>query len=155
MKQNLTPTIREVFFDRDRFIVSKTDIKGRIAYVNRAFFADDSERELLGAPHSTVRRPDMPRAVFKLLWDRLAEGSEVYAYVKNMTRNDDFYWAFAHVTPSCDGARPMVGFDSNRRFPNPRVVRAAITPLYAELKRIDDSIDAAPAPAFNRGLPCR
>lgn len=108
MKQNLTPTTREVFFDRDRFIVSKTDLKGRIAHVNRAFFADDSERELLEAPHSIVRRPDMPRAVFKSPWDRLAEGSEVYAYVKNMTRNGDFYWAFAHVTPSGQPSRPSM-----------------------------------------------
>ncbi len=142
MKRDITPTAREVFFDRDRFIVSKTDLKGRITYVNRAFcaVAGYHENELLGAPHSLIRHPDMPRAVFKLLWDRLAEGSEVFAYVKNMTKNGDFYWVFAHVTPSYDGARHMVGFHSNRRLPNPRVVRETITPLYAELKRVEDSI---------------
>ncbi len=141
MQRKITPTAKEVLFDRDHFIVSKTDLKGRITYVNRAFcaIASYSERELLGAPHSIIRHPDMPRAVFRLLWDRLTEGDEVFAYVKNMTKNGDFYWVFAHVTPSYDGSRHIVGFHSNRRVPNPRVVRETIIPLYAELKRAEDS----------------
>lgn len=141
MTAKITPTQKEVFFERDHFIVSKTDLKGRITYVNRAFcaVAAYSEAELLGAPHSIVRHPDMPRAIFKLLWDRLAEGHEVFAYVKNMTRNGDFYWVFAHVTPSHNGARQMVGFHSNRRVPNRRVLTETITPLYAALKRVEDS----------------
>ncbi len=141
MRQDIKLTGKEVFFDRDHFIVSKTDLKGRITYVNRAFcaVAGYSENELLGAPHSIIRHPDMPRAVFKLLWDRLAEGYEVFAYVKNLTKNGDFYWVFAHVTPSYEGARRMVGFHSNRRVPNPRVIQETIVPLYAELKRVEDS----------------
>jgi PAS domain S-box-containing protein len=141
MRQAIKLTGKEVFFDRDHFIVSKTDLKGRITYVNRAFcaVAGYGDNELLGAPHSIIRHPDMPRAVFKLLWDRLAEGHEVFAYVKNLTKNGDFYWVFAHVTPSYEGARRMVGFHSNRRVPNPRVIRETIVPLYAELKRVEDS----------------
>lgn len=142
MKPHITPTATEIFFDRDHFIVSKTDLKGRITYVNRSFctVAGYQESELLGAPHSIIRHPDMPRAIFKLLWDRLAEGHEVFAYVKNMTRGGDFYWVFAHVTPSYDAAGRMIGFHSNRRLPNPQIVRDAITPLYAELKRVEDTV---------------
>ncbi len=141
MQRKINPTQREVFFDREHFIVSKTDLKGRITYVNRAFckVAGYGEDELLGAPHSVIRHPDMPRAVFKLLWDRLAEGHEVFAYVKNMTRSGDFYWVFAHVTPSYDGERRMVGFHSNRRAPNRRVIDETITPLYAALRRTEDA----------------
>ena len=59
--------------------------------------ADYSEAELLGQPHSIIRHPDMPRAVFKLLWDTVLDRREIFAYVKNMSRNGDYYWVFAHV----------------------------------------------------------
>ncbi|MCW2275626.1 PAS domain S-box protein [Rhodoblastus acidophilus] len=139
MKTATIPTNREVFFDRDHFIVSKTDLKGRITYVNRAFckVASYTERELIGAQHSIVRHPDMPRVVFKFLWDRILEGNEVFAYVKNMTKNGDFYWVFAHVTPSCDPAGNFLGFHSNRRAPDRRVLNEAIIPLYAALLKTE------------------
>jgi len=139
MKTATVPTNREVFFDRDHFIVSKTDLKGRITYVNRAFcrVASYTEQELIGAPHSIVRHPDMPRAVFKLLWDRILEGHEVFAYVKNMTKTGDFYWVFAHVTPSCDSAGNFLGFHSNRRAPERRVLTDTIIPLYDALLKIE------------------
>ena len=63
------------------FIVSKTDLKGRITYVNKIFMkmADYTEDELLGKPHNIIRHPDMPRAVFKLLWDRVQNKEEIFA----------------------------------------------------------------------------
>ena len=125
------PTSREILLPEDDVIVSKTDLKGRITYANRTFcqIAGYTEAELLGAPHSIVRHPDMPRAVFKLLWDTLLGGQEIFAYVKNMTKTGDFYWVFAHVTPSYDGSRNMIGFHSNRRAPDRRTV-SLIEALY-------------------------
>ena len=76
----------------------------------------------MGQPHSIIRHPDMPRAVFKLLWDTVIEGREIFAYVKNKAKNGDFYWVFAHVTPSYDNDRRIIGFHSNRRVPDPKVV---------------------------------
>ncbi len=130
----------EVTFGRDEIIVSKTDLKGRITYANSVFMrvAGYRETELLGAPHSIIRHPDMPRCVFKLLWDRIAAGEEVFAYVVNRTKGGGFYWVLAHVTPSWDGAGRLVGYHSNRRVPNRQVVDGTIRPLYAELKRIED-----------------
>ena len=126
---------KEIFFDD--LIVSKTDTTGRITYANEMFcrVAGYSEAELLGQPHSIIRHPDMPRAVFKYLWDTLLEGREVFAYVKNLARSGDFYWVFAHVTPSHDAARKTVGYHSSRRIPAPRTVRDVIAPIYAELRR--------------------
>ncbi|MFT3940900.1 PAS domain S-box protein [Rhodopseudomonas sp. BR0C11] len=134
MTSSVKPTGVEVFFDADDIIVSKTDLKGRITYANRVFtdICGYSEAELLGQPHSIVRHPDMPRCVFKLLWDTLAEGREIFAYVKNMTKYGDHYWVFAHVTPSFDAAGTVIGYHSNRRVPERRVV-AALEPVYAEL----------------------
>jgi PAS domain S-box-containing protein len=135
------PTTREVTFSPDEIIVSKTDLKGRITYANGVFARVScySRAELMGAPHSLIRHPDMPRAVFKLLWDRLGAEQEVFAYVKNLNKHGDFYWVFAHVTPSYDDNGTVTGYHSNRRVPDRRVVDSAITPLYADLLKLERS----------------
>ncbi len=134
------PTEQERFFDRQDIIVSKTDLKGALTYVNRVFtaIAGYEETELLGQPHSIIRHPDMPRTIFKLLWERLHGGNEVFAYVKNMTKTGDFYWVHAHVTPSVNPSGGVVGFHSNRRVPDRRVVDETIVPLYRLLKAIEN-----------------
>ncbi|KLK94169.1 chemotaxis protein [Microvirga vignae] len=141
MTKAITPTQREIFFDPDSFIVSKTDLKGRITYANRVFceVAGYTEQELIGQPHSLIRHPDMPRAVFKLLWDTIQDGREVFAYVKNMARSGDYYWVFAHVTPSYDRNLQVCGFHSSRRVPKRDAVEKIIPPFYAELSRIEFS----------------
>ena len=137
MKVAIKPTEKEVFFGEDDLIVSKTDVKGRLTYVNQVFchVAGYTQAELLGQPHSIIRHPDMPRAVFKLLWDTVLAGREIFAYVKNMTKSGDYYWVFAHVTPSYDAKHTIIGFHSNRRVPDPAVVKTTIVPLYAAILR--------------------
>lgn len=137
MKTAITPTNTERFFAEDDIIVSKTDIKGRITYANQSFchMAGYTEAELLGQPHSIIRHPDMPRAVFKLLWDAVLDRREIFAYVKNMSKNGDYYWVFAHVTPSYDAEGGVIGFHSSRRVPDRNVLTKTIIPLYAEILR--------------------
>ena len=117
-------------------MVSKTDLKGRITYANQTFLdvAGYTSQELHNQPHSIIRHPDMPRCVFKLLWDQLALKREIFAYVINMAKNGDHYWVFAHVTPSYDATGQVIGYHSNRRVPDPDVVKSTIIPLYADLK---------------------
>lgn len=133
-KYHVQPTGKERTFGEDEIIVSKTDPRGRITYANQVFqrIAMYSEKELLGQPHSIVRHPDMPRCVFKLLWDTVQAGREIFAYVKNMARNGDHYWVLAHVTPSFDANRTIVGYHSNRRLPEPSAI-AKIEPIYQTL----------------------
>lgn len=135
------PTMTERFFDENDIIVSKTNPKGHLTYVNRTFMAisDYSESELLGQPHSLIRHPDMPRAVFKLFWARLQEKREVFAYVKNMARNGDFYWVLAHATPSIGPSGELLGYHSNRRVPDRRVIGEVVVPFYHDMKRIEDA----------------
>jgi PAS domain S-box-containing protein len=135
----VVPTTVESFFDGDDIIVSKTDLKGRLTYTNKVFcdVSGYAEAELIGQPHSMIRHPDMPRAVFKLLWDTILDGREIFAYVKNMAKNGSFYWVFAHVTPTFDKTRSIVGFHSNRRIPDRRALDSAIIPLYAQLLRAE------------------
>ena len=77
-------------------VVSKTDIKGRITYANQVFLdiAGYVEKEVIGRPHNIVRHPEMPRAVFKLLWDTISQGNEIFAYVVNRAKNGDHYWVW-------------------------------------------------------------
>jgi len=131
----------ERFFDKNEVIVSKTDLKGRITYANDVFqrIAGYSEQELLGQPHSIVRHPAMPRCVFKLLWDTLASGEEIFAYVINRSRNGDHYWVFAHVTPSFDEQGNIISYHSSRRVPRRDVIDDVIVPLYKQLLDVENS----------------
>jgi PAS domain S-box-containing protein len=128
------PTGHERTFAEHEIIVSKTDLKGRITYVNDVFCKVGlyDEEEVLGQPHSIVRHPEMPRAVFHLLWQRIQNGEEIFAYVKNMAKNGDHYWVLAHVTPSQDLQGRIDGYHSNRRLPQ-RAALAEIEPLYRRL----------------------
>lgn len=91
----------EVRFEKDQLIVSMTDPKGRITYVNDIFItiAGYEEEALLGQPHNIIRHPDMPKAVFKLLWDTAGAGESIYAFVKNLAHDGRFYWVKAFVIP--------------------------------------------------------
>lgn len=139
MAPRIVPTQREVHFGSDQLIVSKTDLKGKITYANSVFcnIAGYREDEVVGQPHSLIRHPDMPRSVFRLLWETIQDGREMFAYVKNMARNGDHYWVFAHVTPSFDPSGAIVGYHSNRRVPDRSVLDRVVVPLYAELKRAE------------------
>jgi len=139
-RQDVPLTGVERFFDADEVIVSKTDLKGRITYANRVFqrVAGYGEAELMGAPHSIVRHPAMPRCVFKLLWDTLEAKQEIFAYVINRARNGDHYWVFAHVTPSFDAGGRVIGYHSSRRVPDRSAVDKVV-PLYRTLLDIENS----------------
>lgn len=121
MKNRISPTGVEKVMRENDFIVSMTDLKGRITYGNRIFieFSGYSEEELLGTQHNIIRHPDMPRAVFKLLWDVISSGEECSAYVKNLAKDGSFYWVFANVTPMLDQQGSIAGYFSVRRKPDP------------------------------------
>ncbi|HYH38351.1 MAG TPA: PAS domain-containing protein [Azospirillum sp.] len=137
-------TGRERTFQPDEIIVSKTDLKGIITYANDVFIrvSGYGEEELLGRPHNLIRHPDMPRCVFKLLWDTLAAGQEIFAYVVNLARNGDHYWVLAHVTPVRDRGGRIVGYHSSRRVPARPAVEAAAG-LYKAL-RAEEARHASP-----------
>ena len=122
------------------FIVSKTDTKGRLTYVNKIFIdlAEYTEEELLGKPHNIVRHPDMPKAIFKLLWDRIQAKEEIFAYVINKTKNNNSYWVYANVTASLDERGNIIGYYSVRRKPNAQALEA-IKPLYAQMLQAERS----------------
>ena len=139
IRRSVTPTGRERRFRRSDFILSKTDPKGRIIYANEVFLeiSGFTEKEVMGAPHSILRHPDMPRCVFRYFWETIASGKEVFAYVVNLCKNGDHYWVLAHVTPTFDDAGRIIAYHSNRRSPDPTAV-AEIKRVYAELSAIEN-----------------
>lgn len=141
MKYRVTPTQKERIMREDDFIVSKTDTKGIITYCNRIFieFSGYAEEELLGSQHNIIRHPDMPRAVFKLLWDTIAEKKEIFAYVKNMSKDGGFYWVFANITASLGQGDKIIGYYSVRRKPKPAAVKA-LEPVYREMCAIEQRV---------------
>jgi len=118
----------------DDFIISKTDTKGRLTYVNKIFMtmAEYTESELLGKPHNIVRHPEMPKAVFKLLWSRIQNKEEIFAFVVNKTKNNNAYWVLANVTASVDSNGNIIGYYSVRRKPSQNALDI-IKPLYEKM----------------------
>ncbi|NUN06579.1 MAG: PAS domain-containing protein [Bdellovibrio sp.] len=98
-------TQTESTFGFDEFFFSTTDKRGVIRYGNDVFARVSvyPKESMLGAPHSLIRHPDMPRAVFKEFWNFLTQGKPVGAYVKNLAGNGSYYWVFAFVFPIADG----------------------------------------------------
>ena len=124
--------------DDDKIIVSKTDPTGRIAYASSYFLeiSDFTLDDLLTQQHSIVRNPNVPRCIFKLLWERLKSGREVFAYLVNRSKGDDHYWVFAHVTPTIDERGEITGYHSNRRKPRAEALEK-INELYARLLAVE------------------
>lgn len=137
-RPSLPPTGVERTWPDHLLIVSKTDTRGIITYANETFceVSGYSAAELEGQNHNVIRHPDMPRCVFKLLWDMIAAGEEVFAYVVNQAKNGDHYWVLAHVTPTYDADMRIVGYHSSRRVPRKDAVAAA-KGLYKDLLAIE------------------
>jgi len=129
----------EKIFDENSLIVSKTDLNGKITYGNDTFLklSEYNEVELLGKPHNITRHPDMPKVVFKLLWESIQNRKEINAYVKNRCKDkNNYWWVFANVTPSFDKNEKIIGYHSSRRKPSQKALNV-IKPLYEKLLEIE------------------
>jgi aerotaxis receptor len=134
MRTNL-PVFNTEFLLKDGMsLVSKTDTKGRITYVNPAFIEASGfvEEELLGQPHNLIRHPDMPEQAFGDMWQTLKSGLPWTGLVKNRRKNGEFYWVNANVTPVRENNQ-VVAYMSVRSKPSRAQVDAAAQ-IYARFK---------------------
>ncbi|WP_119395742.1 PAS domain-containing protein [Salinibius halmophilus] len=125
----------------DHLIISKTDLKGKITYANRLFMqvSEMHEGQLLGKPHSVIRHPDMPRGVFRYMWQTLQKGEEFFGLVKNKTYTGKYYWVLANVTPNVNVQTGKInGYFSVRRQIN-ESVEEVIANIYQEMKKIESA----------------
>ncbi|MFK5975769.1 MAG: PAS domain-containing protein [Sulfurovum sp.] len=129
---------KEKKLSSDDILVSKTDISGRITYGNETFLkvAGYTKEELIGQPHNIIRHPDMPKAIFQLMWESIKKGKNITAVVKNLTKDGKFYW----VTTDFDIQRGSNGQIRNYiafREATPRKVIKEVEKIYAILLDIE------------------
>ena len=126
MRNNEPITANEIIVPDGEPLVSRTDLGGRITFVNRVFqeVSGFSEQELVGSPHNIVRHPSMPAAAFANLWATIKAGRPWDGLVKNRAKNGDFYWVRANVTPVVEGGE-VAGFISVRSMPSRKDVATA------------------------------
>nr|MBP9839124.1 PAS domain-containing protein [Pseudomonadota bacterium] len=135
MKKTVTPLDCEQPFKLNELFFSTTDLRGVITAGNQVFvdISKYSVEELLGAPHNIIRHPEMPRAVFRLLWRYLEANKIIVAYVKNMAANGNYYWVLALVYPLEDGYISIRFKPSSKYF-------SVVQNLYTEMKEIEKRV---------------
>ncbi len=126
---------QEVTYADSQELVSTTDLRGVITYVNKEFcaIAGYSEAELIGKNHSIVRHPDMPKAAFKEMWARLNQGHSWRGMVKNRCKDGRYYWVDAFVTPIYEHGQ-LVGYQSVRTKPSEQLKSRAMA-LYTKINK--------------------
>ena len=129
---------KEIVFSQKKFIVSKTDMEGNILFINKNFceISGYSEEELIGAPHNAVRHPDMPRAIFFLIWNSLLAGREVSGVIKNLAKSGKYYWVIADFSVKRDKRGEIKSFTSFRRSAPNHVINQ-IEDLYETMLNIE------------------
>ncbi len=147
------PVNEEIKLDPLKTIMSKTNSNGIIEYANDYFMeiSGYKEWELMGKPHSIIRHPDMPKSVFKILWDRINEGIPTYAFVKNLAKSGKYYWVIAYFESIRDEAGNIKTHYAKRKA-IPEEVKEEISAIYSNLLAIENHGGMAAAEAYLTGM---
>ncbi|WP_304546243.1 PAS domain-containing protein [Sulfurimonas microaerophilic] len=130
---------KEIKLSEIKPILSRTDLKGTIKYCNKYFqeISGYSEHELIGAPHNIIRHPDMPKVIFKLMWERLKQNQDILAVVKNLSKSGDYYWVTTlFETKYHPFTKAPEGYLALRKAAPKKAVETVI-PLYKTLIEIE------------------
>ena len=134
----ITPLDKEVIWDKSKVIMSKTDKFGTIEYANDVFVdvSGYEDYELVGQPHNIIRHPDMPKVIFKVLWDNLKKGNNFHAIAKNMAKSGRYYWVITDFDISKNEDGEITHYFARRKSIQPGVVNQ-VEPLYKKLLQIE------------------
>ena len=145
-KDRPSPINEEIIIPDDQVLISVTDPKGNIIEANDIFakVSGYSEDELVGSSHNIIRHPDMPKIMFKIVWDHIMEKENVMAVVKNLAKDGKYYWVVTDFVTRVDADRNIINYTAYRR-PVHDKVKQAVIPLYKALCAIEDvaGMDAA------------
>ncbi|MCF6350708.1 MAG: PAS domain-containing protein [Flavobacteriaceae bacterium] len=122
-----TPKNNEIIIDPKKVIMSKTNYKGLIEFANEYFTETSgySKYELIGKAHNIVRHPDMPKVVFKMMWDKLRKGENLYAIIKNLAKDGSFYWVVTKFETTFDSGGNILSHYARRKAVPTKVVENA------------------------------
>ncbi len=144
---------REVMWDKTQELVSKTDKFGTIKYCNEAFVnvSGFEEYELIGQSHNIIRHPDMPKVIFKLLWDNLSKGNDFHAVVKNKTKNGRYYWVITQFEIFINENGQITDYLSRRKAVSPFVI-SKFEAFFKKIKQIEDAVGIEAAEEYLKGF---
>ncbi|MET0946606.1 MAG: PAS domain-containing protein [Flavobacterium sp.] len=136
-----TPSDREVDWNKNKVLLSKTDTKGTILYANEDFIdvSGYDEFELIGQPHNIIRHPDMPKVIFKFLWDSIKASKNIHVIIKNMSKTGRYYWVITDFKIIADSDGEIVGYFGTRKSVPEDVIVKFIEPLYKKLLHIEEA----------------
>ncbi len=147
------PVDKEINLDPTKTIMSKTDTRGIIEYANEYFMeiSGYEEFELMGQPHNIIRHPDMPKTIFKLMWDSIEKGQNIHAFVKNMAKDGRYYWVLTNFEIKKDAEGNVISYYARRKAA-PRNAIYEIDRLYYILKSIENKQDMQTALNYFIGM---
>ncbi len=147
---NTIPLDKEIKLENNRYLVSETDAQGVITYCNDYFtqISGYDREELIGHQHNIIRHPDMPKVIFKLLWERIQSGKNINAIVKNLAKDGRYYWIFTEFKTRVDlDTNSVIGYTAHRKTISHDAVEV-ISELYAKLKEIEEKEDMETAQEY-------
>jgi PAS domain S-box-containing protein len=152
--QRPEPIDKEIKLNPKKYIVSKTDPKGTIEYGNDYFveISGYSEAELIGQPHSIIRHPDMPKIAFKMMWDRIKQGKNFMAVVKNLTKDGSYYWVVTEFEPKVDPiTNEIISYTAFRKAAPQKAIDTMI-PIYKKLLEVEEQGGMEASEKYLRGF---
>jgi len=115
-------------------LISRIDKNGNIIYYNNAFaqISGYKNRELINTPYSKIQHPDMPKAIFYIIWNNLIMGKNINAILKNVSKSGNYYWLFIKYIVQKDSEDNVISFLTEGRAVSKSIVKK-IEPLYKKL----------------------
>jgi len=135
----ITPIDKEVTFEElglaNRPVISRSDLKGNFTFINKGFekLSGYSKEELVGQPHSIVRHPDMPKAIFKELWSEIETNDRWRGFIKNLRKDGTYFWAETFIEAIYDEHGVKTGYGAVYK-PMSRADKEKYSKIYAEMK---------------------
>lgn len=147
-------TSHEIKLNSKRYIVSKTDSKGIIEYGNDYFveISGYTQGELIGKPHSIIRHPDMPKVIFKMMWERIKSAQNIMAVVKNLAKDGNYYWVVTEFEPKIDPITNSVISYTAFRKSAPKGAVEKMIPIYKNLLEIEKDAGVQASEKYLRGF---
>ncbi|HHQ69781.1 MAG TPA: PAS domain-containing protein [Halothiobacillaceae bacterium] len=117
-------------------ISTRTDHRGVITFINPMFtkVTGFTKEDAIGKPHNLIRHPDVPRCVYKLLWDEIKQGNKFFAVTKNRCKNGDHYWTLGYFQAETNKDGEITGFRSTRHGLHDPKLKKDFDQLYKQVR---------------------